>query len=95
MVHEPDQPFLVDRVEAPDIRIEYVVHLLADDSGDQRIQRIMLAALRSKSVRQPGEICLIDPVQHCCHRSFDNLILKRGDGERALPTIRLRYVPSL
>jgi hypothetical protein len=47
-----DEPSLVDRVEeAPDIRIEYIVHLPIGDSENQCIQRIMLASSLTFSAR--------------------------------------------
>jgi transposase len=95
VLHETDQPCLVDRVEeAPDIRIENVVHLPAADPDGQGIQRIMLAALWSESIREPEEILLVDCVQHRRRRPLDDLVLKGGDRERASPAIRLEYVTS-
>ena len=96
VLNKSDEPCLVDRVEeAPDIRIEDVVHFSAADSDDQRVQRIVLAAFRSESIREPEKLHLVDRVQQCCHGALDDLVLKRSDSERALPTIWLRYIPSL
>src|SRR5271170_5135549 len=53
---EADQPFLADRIEeAPNVRIENVVHLLARDPDDECVQRIVLAALWPEPVREPEE----------------------------------------
>jgi len=87
-------PILADFVEErPDIGVEYVVHLRAADAGHQGVQRIMLATLGPETIREPEEILLVDRVQHgdCC--PLDDLVLKSRDRERALPPIRLRYVP--
>src|SRR6516162_5289377 len=58
-----DQPVLTDLIEeAADISIQYPVHLCAADSDDERVQCIMWAAARSKTIREPEEILLIDRV---------------------------------
>jgi hypothetical protein len=48
------------REERPNIGIEYEVHFLAADGDDERIQRIMLAAARSKPVR--NDALIADPM---------------------------------
>src|SRR5262249_37599817 len=63
VLQEADQPVLTDLIEeAADISIQYPVHLCAADSDDERVQCIMWAAARSKTVREPEEILLIDRV---------------------------------
>jgi len=48
---ETDEPFPVHRVEKRlDVRIQNPIHLLPVDRGRERIQRIMLAALRPESI---------------------------------------------
>ena len=64
--------------ERSDIGVQYVVHLGAGDTDHQRVQRIMLAALGSKSVREPKELLLVDRVQHRYGRPLDDLVLKGG-----------------
>jgi hypothetical protein len=76
----------------PDIGVEYEVHLSAADPDDQRIQRVMLAALRPKSIREPEKILLVDRAQHRRHRSLDDLVFERGDRQRALAAVFLRNV---
>ena len=89
MLQETNQPSLVDRVEVgPDIRIENEIHLLGGDSDDECIQRIVLAALRSKPVREPEEVFLVDRVQDSGGRPLDDLVLKGGNCEGALPSVR-------
>jgi hypothetical protein len=44
------------------------------------------------SVREPEEVFLVDRVQHRDGRPLNNFVLKGGYRERALLTIRLRYV---
>jgi len=51
MLHELDQPTLVEVIEkSSDVGIKHVVHLLLQERVRQRIQRLMLAAPRAKSV---------------------------------------------
>src|SRR5580658_6119515 len=46
---------------------------------------------RPKPIRETQEILLIDGVQHLNQRPLDDLVLQRGDPERPLPPVRLRY----
>src|SRR5690242_8084638 len=65
MFQKADEPFLADFIEErSDIGVQYVVHLGAGDADHQCVQRIVLAALGSKSVREPKELLLVDRVQH-------------------------------
>ena len=57
--------------EASDVNLEYPVHLGGGDSNNQRIQRIVLAALGPEPVRKSEEIFLVDRVQHRGGRSLD------------------------
>ena len=80
------------REERPDIGVEYEIHLLAADADDQRVQRIVLAALRSEAMREPEEIFLVDRAQHLCRRPLDDLVFQRGDRERASAAVFLRNI---
>src|SRR5215472_11871497 len=75
-------------------RVENEVHLPGGDSDDQGVQRIMLASLRSESVREPEEVLLVDRVQDSDSRPLDDLVLKGGNREWALPTVRFGYVDA-
>src|ERR1700719_1131196 len=44
----------------PPNRVNPKVHLLAGDPDDERVQRIVLAALRPEPIREPKEILLVD-----------------------------------
>ena len=95
MLQEADQPFLADFIEErSDIGVQYVVHLGAGDADHQCVQRIVLAALGSESVREPEEILLVDRVQHRDRRPLDDLVLKGGNRKWALPAVRLRDIPT-
>jgi hypothetical protein len=95
VLYETNKPFLTDQIEkAPDIRVENVAHLSAGDSNDERVQRIVLAVPRSKSVRNPEKVILVDRVQHCENRFLDNFVFEGGNRDRPLSAVRLRYVLS-
>ena len=47
---------------------------------------------RSEPIRDSEEILLVDRIQQCNHRPLDDLVLQGGDGQRALPTVRLGNV---
>ena len=84
MLQETDHPFLRHlREERPDIGVEYVAHLPGADSGDERVQRVMLAAPRPESVRKPEKIFLVDRVQHHGRGSLDDFVFERRDRQRA------------
>src|SRR5713226_8639222 len=51
----------------------------------------MRAASGPEPIREPEEVFLVDRVQHRSRRPLDDLVLKGGDRERALPAIRLGY----
>src|SRR5260370_14558529 len=88
-----EQPRVADRVEErADVDAEYPVHLCAGDPDQERIHRIVRAASGPEPIREPEEIFLVDRAQHRSRGSLDDLVLKGGDRDRALPTIRLGYV---
>src|SRR6201982_1941311 len=95
MLQEADQPLLGNFVEErSDIGVQYVVHLRAGDPNDQCVQRIVLAAPRPEPIREPEEILLVDRIQHGDRCPLDDLVFKGCDRERALPSIRLWYIPT-
>ena len=75
-------------------RVENEVHFPGGDSDDQGVQRIILAELRSESVREPEEVFLVDRVQDSDSCPLDDLVLKGGNREWALPTVRFWYVDA-
>src|ERR1700689_2689451 len=89
---EADQPFMTNRVEeSGDVGVQYPVHLALADPHRQRVQRIVLATSRSKSVAKPEEVFLPYRVQHFYQRALDDLVLQRCNAQRTLSAIRLRY----
>jgi hypothetical protein len=54
MFQEADEPLLADFVkERSDVGVQYPVRLRALDPDNKRVQRIVRAAPRSESVREP------------------------------------------
>src|SRR6266704_2350615 len=54
----------------------------------------MRAACWPEAIRDAEEVFLVDRVQQRDHRPLDDLVLQRGDRERALSSVRLGYVHS-
>src|SRR5438132_11113694 len=93
MLQETDQPLLADRIEeASEVRVKNIVHLCAVDSGDECVQRIVLAALAPEPVREAEEVFLVDRAQHGACRLLADLVFECGNCELALPTFGLRCV---
>jgi hypothetical protein len=70
--HELDQPTLVEVIEkSSNVSIKHVVHLLLQERIRQRIQRLMLAAPRAKSVGEAEKIFLVDLVEDGDHGMLD------------------------
>jgi hypothetical protein len=85
---------MLQRVEeAAQICIEHRVHFLSRDPDRQRIQRLMRAALGSKSVREAKKVLLVDRIQHLNDSVLDDLVLQHGHPQRASPTV-FRYEHS-
>src|SRR6267378_3980134 len=78
--------------KALDVQIKHPVHFSRQQSGVQCIQRLMLAAPWSESVRKTEKIGFIDGIQHLDRRTLDNLVFQRRDSERSLPPVGLRDV---
>src|SRR5271166_5879764 len=74
------------------VAIEHPVDPPLPDPERERIQRLMLVALRSEPIAEAQELRLIDRRQNCRHRSLDDLVLYGSDAERPLSAIRLRYI---
>src|SRR6516225_280063 len=88
VLNELDHPCLVEVIEeALDVSIKHIVHLLLHERIGQRIQRLMLAAPRTKSIREAEEVLLIDLVEDGDHCLLDDLVLQCGDPERTFPSV--------
>src|SRR6202453_906783 len=88
MLDELDHPRCVEVIEeALDVSIKYVVHFSFHERIRQRIQRLMLAAPRTKTIRKAEEVLLIDVVEDGDHCVLDDLVFQCGDPERTLPSV--------
>ena len=82
VLHHLDQPFLVDRVEvAPDVRVQYPVHFLPTNAHAQRIQRVVCAAPRSKSIRHLEEVLLVNRIQDLDQCPLHDLVFHGRDAQ--------------
>src|SRR6267378_268874 len=91
MLNELHKPFVGKSIEkAFDVQIEHPVHFLRQQSGVQRIQRLMLAAPWSEPVRKIEKVRFVDSIQHLDRRALDDFVFQRRDPERSLPPVGLR-----
>lgn len=80
MLDELDQPTFVEVVEkSSNVGVKNVVHLLPQKRIRQCVQRLMLAASGSKTIREAEKVFLIDLIEDGDHGLLDNLILQRRD----------------
>src|SRR6516225_2564521 len=80
MLCEPFHPGMVDAIEeCPDVKIQHPVHFLARDSDVERVQRLMLAAPRPKSIRKSPKVLLPDLVENRPNRVLDHFVFQRRD----------------
>src|ERR671937_81490 len=78
-LHEPDEPFLVHRVEERlNVGVQYEAHLLAVDCDAERIQRIVRAAFRPESIRDAEEVFLVDRVPRWTRSCRSSMLLSRS-----------------
>src|SRR6266436_3713270 len=95
VLDELHQPFVGNPIEeAFDVQIQHPVHFSRQQSGVQRIQRLMLASPWSEPVRKSKKVGFVDSVQHLDRRSLDDLVFQRRDSERSLPPVGLRDIHS-
>src|SRR5258707_1109786 len=90
MLNELHQPFVGKPVEkAANVHIEHPVHCLRQQSGVERIQRIMLASPRPESVRKTQKVGFVDSVQHLDGRSLVEFVFQHRTSERSFPPVAL------
>jgi hypothetical protein len=88
MLHELDQPALIDFVEKGlHVQIQHPVHFLLRDSDVQRIQGIVLAAPRPEPVRKTFEVLFPNRVEYFPYRSLYDFVFQRRDSQWSLPSI--------
>src|SRR6266436_5914896 len=90
VLDELHQPLVRKRIEkAANVQIQHPVHLLRQQSGVERIQRVMLASPRSESVRKVEKIRFVDSVQHFDGCALDDFVFQHRNSERSLPPVAL------
>jgi hypothetical protein len=95
MLDELDQPTFVEVIEkSSNVGVKNVVHPLPQKRIRQRIQRLMLATPRAKSIREAEKIFLVDLVEDGDHGLLNDLVFQRRDPQRASPPVFLLYVHS-
>src|SRR5215469_17824449 len=88
MLHELNKPAFIEVVEkAADIGVQNVVHLLLQERIRQRVQRIVLAAPRAKSIRVAEKILFINLIEDGGHGVLDDFVLQSRDSQWTLPSI--------
>src|SRR5215471_11475926 len=79
--HPLEAPGLSWRTEkAADIGVQNVVHLLLQERVRQRIQRIVLAASRAKTIRESKKILFVNLTEDGGHGKLDNFVFEGRDG---------------
>src|SRR5262249_29758703 len=95
MLHELDHPAFIEVIEkASDVSVHNVVHLLLQQRIGQRIQRIMLAAPRAKTIRETKKVLFINLVEDGGHGVLDDFVFQGRNPQWALPSIFFLYVHS-
>ena len=95
VLEKSNEPSVVDGVEKrTDVHIEHPVHLLRQQSDIERIQRVMLAASRSKAAREAEEVRFVNGVQHVDRGPLDDFVFQHGHAKRPLPPVGLRCTPA-
>jgi hypothetical protein len=68
---------MIDGIEVPtDVGIKHPVHVLAEDTDRERVQRVMLAPPWSEPVRETEKVRLVDGVEHLDDGSLDDFVLQ-------------------
>src|SRR5260370_20601449 len=95
MLHELDHPTFVEVIKkSSNVGIKNVVHLLLQERIRQCIQRIMLAAPRTKSIRKPEKVFLVNLVEDGGHGLLDQFVFQGRNPQWTLPPICFLYVHS-
>src|SRR5207244_1935063 len=93
MLHELDHPTFVEVIEkTSNVGIKNVVHFLLQERIRQRIQRIMLAAPRTKSIREAEKVFLVNLVEDGSHGLLDKFVFQgRNPNGRCRPSAFSMY----
>src|SRR5271169_4369915 len=89
MLDELDHPTFVEVIEeSSNVGVKNVIHLLPQKRIRQRVQRLMLATPRAKSVREAEKVFLVDLVEDGDHSLLSGRTVARS-GLRMMPTFPL------
>ena len=80
--------------EYPDVKIQHPVHFLARDSDVERVQRLVLAAPRPKTIRKTQKVLLPNLIEDRPYRVLDHFVFQRRDSQWSLPPIAFRNPDS-
>ena len=87
---EAHHPAVINAVkERADICVQDPADLASANAIPHRIERVMLPAPWSKSIRETQEVCFINGAQQCCHRLLHHLVFQRSNPQRPLLAVRL------
>jgi hypothetical protein len=90
MFQKAEEPGVAHALEElGQIRIEDPLDIRAGDPKRQGIERVVLAALRTKTITEAEEISLVDLIQYGNHRSLHDFVFQRRNAKRPLAAIRL------
>jgi len=96
MLEKLNHPFVRERpVAITNVGIQHPIHLLPRDPDPQRIQRIMRATPRSKSIREPQKILFINLTEDPAHRMLNDFVLQGRYAQWPLSSVRFGDVGSL
>src|SRR3989441_8197631 len=95
MLYELDHPAFVEVIEkATDVSVQNVVHLLLEERVRQRIQRVMLAAPRTETIREAQKVFLVNLIEDGDHGLLDDLVFQGRNPQWTLLSIFFLYVHS-
>ncbi len=95
MLHELEHPPVGNGIEkSPNVCIKNVVHVLPRERVRERVQRLMLAASRTKPIRKAQKVFLVNRVEDGDHGLLDDLVLQCRNPQRTLPPVAFRDIRS-
>jgi len=80
MLNELEKPAFVEVIEkALYIGIKNVTHLLLHERIGQRIQRLVRAAPRTKTIREAEKVFLVNLVENCDYSLLNDCVVQCSD----------------
>src|SRR5205823_10365450 len=88
MLDELAHPGMVDLIEkCSNVKVEHPIHFPARSSDVERVQRIVLVAPRSKTVRESHKVLLPNLAEDRSHHVLNDFVFQRRDPQWSLPPI--------